>query len=98
MEPTKISQVAEILEKKASGPDAKIQSVSIDSRTITPGGLFIAIVGPNFDGHDFIEQAKQNGASAALVSRPVETSLPTIEVADTRLASLTKANSVVIGH
>ena len=43
--------------------------VSIDSRTVQPGDLFTAIEGPNFDGHDFVRQALQSGAVAALVSR-----------------------------
>lgn len=49
-----------------------LTGVSIDSRTIQPGHLFVAIKGSNFDGHDFIENACQKGAVAALCSRPVE--------------------------
>lgn len=45
------------------------RGVSIDSRTITPGDLFIALAGPNFDGHDFVAQALARGAAAAVVSR-----------------------------
>ena len=36
--------------------------ISIDSRTVKPGELFIPIKGPNFDGHDFIEEARKKGA------------------------------------
>ena len=43
--------------------------VSIDSRTCKPGDLFVAISGDQFDGHDFIAQAFDAGASSALVSR-----------------------------
>lgn len=46
--------------------------VSIDSRTLAPGELFIAIQGPNFDGHDFVEAALAAGAAAAMVSRRPE--------------------------
>jgi UDP-N-acetylmuramoyl-tripeptide--D-alanyl-D-alanine ligase len=42
--------------------------VSIDSRTLKPGDLFIAIDGPNFDGHKFVDDALSKGAVAALVS------------------------------
>ena len=42
--------------------------VSIDSRTIKPGDLFIALRGPNFDGHDFIGDAFERGASGSLIS------------------------------
>jgi UDP-N-acetylmuramoyl-tripeptide--D-alanyl-D-alanine ligase len=46
-----------------------IQSVSIDSRTLTPGALFIALKGPNFDGHNFIDQAIKKGAAAIICSQ-----------------------------
>jgi len=42
--------------------------VSIDSRTVSKDDLFIAIVGPTNDGHDYVKMALDNGASAALVS------------------------------
>lgn len=42
--------------------------VSIDSRSIEAGDLFIAIAGPNFDGHHFVENAFAGGAVAALVT------------------------------
>lgn len=42
--------------------------VSIDSRTIVPGDLFVAIVGPHHDGHQFVEKALAAGAAAAIIS------------------------------
>ena len=39
---------------------------SIDTRTLQPGDIFIPFKGPNFDGHDFIEEAKRKGASQIL--------------------------------
>jgi len=44
-------------------------SLSIDSREIAPEGLFVAIKGDRFDGHDFVKAALANGAVAALVSQ-----------------------------
>jgi UDP-N-acetylmuramoyl-tripeptide--D-alanyl-D-alanine ligase len=41
--------------------------VSIDSRSVAAGDLFIALAGPNFDGHDYVIQALEKGAAAALV-------------------------------
>lgn len=41
---------------------------SIDSRTLNPGDLFIALKGDNFDGHDYVPQALERGAVAALVA------------------------------
>ena len=46
--------------------------ISIDSRTIKKGQVFVAIKGPNFDGHNFVARAFQKGASAAIVSRGVK--------------------------
>ena len=59
--------------------------VSIDSRTLAPGDLFIALRGPNHDGHDFIGAAFERGAAAAMVDReiPYLTAAPLLQVADT---------------
>ena len=66
--------------------------VSIDSRTLAPGDLFIALRGPNHDGHDFVGAAFERGAAAAIVDReiPYLTTPPLLQVADTLigLASL----------
>lgn len=70
--------------------------VSIDSRTLRAGELFVAIAGENFDGHDYVAQALQKGAAAALVSR-IPAALPQdaklLVVADTMqgLCDLAKA-------
>jgi len=47
----------------------EIKGVSIDSRTIREGELFIAIRGDRFDGHDFVAEAFRKGACGALVDR-----------------------------
>jgi UDP-N-acetylmuramoyl-tripeptide--D-alanyl-D-alanine ligase len=60
--------------------------VSTDSRTIKKGAFFIALVGPNFDGHEFIQTAYERGAAGAIVSRQVDTLLPLLQVTDTRIA------------
>jgi UDP-N-acetylmuramoyl-tripeptide--D-alanyl-D-alanine ligase len=44
-------------------------SVGIDSRQLASGGLFIALAGPNFDGHAFVADALAKGAAAAMVHR-----------------------------
>ena len=45
-----------------------ISSVSVDTRKICAGDLFIALRGENFDGHDFLKQAAENGAASASAS------------------------------
>ena len=72
------------LATRAAGEIA-FTGVSIDSRTIPPGALFVAVRGPRFDGHDFLAEAAGRGARAALVHRdaPAPAGLPLVRVADT---------------
>ncbi len=53
-----------------TGQGWDISGLSIDTRTLQPGDLFVALQGER-DGHDFVEAAFAKGAAAALVSRPV---------------------------
>ncbi len=53
-----------------SGPAGwRANGVSIDSRTVQAGDLFVALEGPTFDGHDFVADALAKGAAAAVVHR-----------------------------
>ncbi|MEQ8735165.1 MAG: UDP-N-acetylmuramoylalanyl-D-glutamyl-2,6-diaminopimelate--D-alanyl-D-alanine ligase [Rhodospirillaceae bacterium] len=45
-----------------------VDGIAIDSRAVEVGDLFIAVVGPKFNGHDFVVEALERGASAAIVS------------------------------
>src|SRR5438270_11174802 len=49
--------------------DAVATGYSIDSRTINLGEVFFAVRGERMDGHDFLDQAFENGAIAAIVSK-----------------------------
>ena len=63
--------------------------VSIDSRTIEPGDLFIALRGPHTDGHGHVSQALANGAVAALIDHHpngIEESGKVITVSNTMTA------------
>ena len=55
----------------AGDPHGVVGSVCTDTRNITPGCLFVALLGERFDAHDFAAQAIEAGAAAVLVSRPV---------------------------
>ena len=53
----------------ASPGTLTVSGYSIDSRTVSPGDLFLAVRGDRFDGHDFVGGALERGAMAAVVSR-----------------------------
>jgi UDP-N-acetylmuramoyl-tripeptide--D-alanyl-D-alanine ligase len=57
-------------ERLRGQPDALFTTYSIDSRTLQPGDLFIALRGPRFDGADFLPQAVEKGAGGVLVMKP----------------------------
>ncbi|MFQ5643130.1 MAG: UDP-N-acetylmuramoyl-tripeptide--D-alanyl-D-alanine ligase [Thiogranum sp.] len=81
-----LSQAAQILDAKWLGSDVTFHGISTDTRTLARGNLFVALQGPNFDGHDYLEQAQQLGAAAAAVSHVTGDGLPVLQVEDTRLA------------
>jgi UDP-N-acetylmuramoyl-tripeptide--D-alanyl-D-alanine ligase len=85
-------QVADAVEGKRGlglDPVARLAGVSIDSRTIRAGELFVAIHGPTHDGHDHVAAAMEGGAIAAVVAEPLLSRYPgwlqdrCIAVADT---------------
>jgi UDP-N-acetylmuramoyl-tripeptide--D-alanyl-D-alanine ligase len=69
----------------AGGPAASVAGVSIDSRTIAKGQLFVAVKGPRFDGHEFLGEAVEKGAAAGMVHRDVEAprGFPLVRVGET---------------
>ncbi|HEY7775963.1 MAG TPA: UDP-N-acetylmuramoyl-tripeptide--D-alanyl-D-alanine ligase [Kineobactrum sp.] len=81
-----LSELENPLGALRTGADITFTGVSTDSRAIAPGDLFVALQGEHFDGHDFLDVVAAAGAVAALVSRPVNTSLPVLQVTDTQRA------------
>src|SRR5437016_451875 len=80
-----LDEISKAVGGTLDGPEnVKVRGYSIDTRTLNPGELFFAIKGPRFDGHQFVAQAFQKGAAAAVieenVSRP---GAPTIRVNST---------------
>ena len=74
-----LKQVADaVAGKPGHGVDAvaRVAGVSIDSRTIRRGELFIAIHGPRNDGHDYVADVVESGALAAVVAGPVVSRYP----------------------
>ena len=82
----RLSEAAGVLEASYSGADVRFAGISTDTRTLAADNLFFALTGPRYDGHDYVDAAQARGAAAAAVSRPVSTTLPLLQVADTRHA------------
>ena len=74
MEEYKINEIIEATSGRIIQGDKNsiVHRISIDSRTLIPGDLFFAIVGPHFDGHNFIVEALNKGASGVVVCKEVE--------------------------
>ncbi len=99
-----LSTIAKTIGAELIGNDVEISEVFTDSRQTAQNSLFVALVGDNFDAHDFIDSAKEQGAIALLVSKRVESELPLLVVDNTEkaLADLAKfvrqsVNPKVIG-
>jgi UDP-N-acetylmuramoyl-tripeptide--D-alanyl-D-alanine ligase len=87
LKPLSFSELLLPLDGRRVGEDARFNGVSIDSRAINPGQLFVALTGPRFDGHDYLDQVAAKGAVGALVEREIPGSaLPQLIVGDTRKA------------
>jgi UDP-N-acetylmuramoyl-tripeptide--D-alanyl-D-alanine ligase len=78
-----LAEVAELTGGELTGPAGAHVSgkVTLDSRTVSPGDLFVAVAGERVDGHDFLGAAAAAGAVAALAVRP-DAALPTVVVHD----------------
>ncbi|MBU3021531.1 UDP-N-acetylmuramoyl-tripeptide--D-alanyl-D-alanine ligase [Aestuariibacter sp. A3R04] len=83
---TTLSWIADNVKGTLKGDDREVNGVSTDTRTLRQGDVYIALSGENFNGHRFVASAEQAGASAVIVSEAVNTSLPVINVTDTKLA------------
>lgn len=96
---------ADIATQGKSTQDWAATGISIDTRTIKPGDLFIAIKGDVMDGHQFVAEALKKGAAAAVVSEmPAGVTGPLLVVNDTMkamqdlgMASRFRTHAKVIG-
>ncbi|HEU4962546.1 MAG TPA: UDP-N-acetylmuramoyl-L-alanyl-D-glutamate--2,6-diaminopimelate ligase [Bacilli bacterium] len=80
--------IAPIFLKQVIGdPDVHIEHLTEDSRQVKPGSLFVAMRGYTVDGHKYVHQAVEAGASAVLVEQAIEgIQAPQIVVRSTRAA------------
>ncbi len=70
--------------KQGANDHPCFRSISTDSRTITPGDIFLALSGATYDGLDFVAQAMSRGAAGLIVERPLQlrVAVPVVMVAD----------------
>ena len=78
----RLGEAAAALGLRAPGEDVVFHGISTDSRATDRGALFVALRGPNFDGHDFVGEAAARGAAAALVEREPDAAIPYVLARD----------------
>jgi len=81
-----LDNVAAAVGGELVGSNRSFTRVSTDTRTLSEGALFVALKGPHFDGHRFLEDAAKKGAAGALVETPAGVALNQVKVVDTRRA------------
>jgi UDP-N-acetylmuramoyl-tripeptide--D-alanyl-D-alanine ligase len=81
-----LAAVAHSMHGKLHGTDRSFNGVSTDTRSLKQGELFIALQGPNFDGCDYVGQARDKGAAGAVVPRVVDADISQIAVGDSKRA------------
>jgi len=86
---------AGLLEETRGAGDVAVMGVSQDSRTVRSGDLFLAWEGTAIDAHDYVGQAAEAGAVAAVVERPVDAQVPQLVVSDGRRAAALAADHVM---
>lgn len=79
------------------GADTDITDIGYNSRKVVPGSVFCCIVGLNFDGHNFAEQAVANGAAALLVERELPIDVPQLITDDAR-KGMALISAAFFGH
>lgn len=63
----RLSEAAQAIQGEVQGADGEFLAVGTDTRALQRGALFVALKGERFDGHDFVRQALDAGAAAAMV-------------------------------
>jgi UDP-N-acetylmuramoyl-tripeptide--D-alanyl-D-alanine ligase len=104
IEALQLKELQAITHGTLHGANVSFSNVSTDTRTLQKDDLFIALMGPNFNGNLFVSEAGRKAACAAVVSEDVKADIPTLQVADTRIAlgqlgaeNRRRSSSTVIG-
>ena len=75
-----LADVIEALTDVRLDAGTTITEAAVDSRQVIPGSLFVALPGERSDGHDYLPQAFQRGASVALIQREVDSSFRVVDL------------------
>ena len=81
-----LSQISSVTGGEYRGEDVRFARVSTDTRTLQQDDLYVALRGENFDGNEFVSQAFDKGACAAVVSAALNLERPHVQVKDTTVA------------
>ena len=81
-----LSAAAASMDGTLKGADREFVGVSTDTRTLKQDELFFALAGPNFNGSDFVSQARAKGAAGAVVESLLDQDIAQISVDDSKLA------------
>ena len=84
---TNIQKIAKVVNGKLNSNEAReFNGVCTDTRADINGKLFIALEGPNFDAHNFAQNAEELGAIAIIAHKKIHSNLPVIQVKNTEKA------------
>ncbi|WMN61237.1 UDP-N-acetylmuramoyl-tripeptide--D-alanyl-D-alanine ligase [Pseudoalteromonas xiamenensis] len=92
-----LNWIANVLNTDKPAHNLAVHQISTDTRSVRQGDVFVALQGEQFDAHDFVAQAVENGAIGVVVSKLVDVNIPQFLVADTKLA-LGELGKAVMSH
>lgn len=86
MIPLTLAEIAKAVNGRLVGDNLTVDNIVTDSRSLQAGDVFLALKGPNFDGHQFVQQAQILGCSAVIIQQQTPDNIAQVVVADTHQA------------
>ncbi|MBR5808522.1 MAG: UDP-N-acetylmuramoyl-L-alanyl-D-glutamate--2,6-diaminopimelate ligase [Clostridia bacterium] len=77
---------SKLFEEKWIWQDAEAKDITIDSRSVENGSIFVAVRGTNVDGHNFAKMAEEKGAVCVVAEEELSLNIPCIVYPDTKIA------------
>ncbi len=88
-----LARISSLTSGKHLGDNVMVSGLVNDTRKECGHKLYVAIKGPNFDGHQYVDAAKENGAVAALIEKNVHVTVPCVQVDNSVLAMASIASA-----